>query len=118
MLRNLYTKTGVVQNLRQFGSVTKYTGKNINVTQHNKDKREEFTGDSSFWGTWNMPYEHFSKPFHPPKMHPVQGNKGEFLFLAILFPAVIMAKASRKKNEEGLRSQYGFSNNRYAHFTT
>ena len=32
MLRNLYSKTGVLQSVRQFGNVTKYAGKNINVT--------------------------------------------------------------------------------------
>ena len=71
MLRNLYSKTGVLRTVRQFGNVTKYSGKNINVTQHNTELRPEFAGISTFWGSWNMPYEHFSKPFHPPKMHPV-----------------------------------------------
>ena len=118
MLRNLYSKSGVLRSVRQFGNVTKYSGKNLNVTEHNNERREEFGGVATFWGSWNMPYEHFSKPFHPPKMHPVSGNKGEFLFLAILFPVILLAKGSRKANEDSLRSTYGFSNNRYAHLTT
>ena len=70
------------------------------------------------WNTWNMGYEGFSKPWHMQKMHPVIGNRGEFLFLALFFPAVLILRASRKKNEDGIRASLGHANNRYAHFTT
>ena len=65
-----------------------------------------------------MPYEGFSKPWPQPRMHPIIGNRGEFLFLAILFPTVILLRASREKNENGIRASLGNANNRYAHFTT
>ena len=65
-----------------------------------------------------MGYEGFSKPFPQPKMHPVIGNRGEFLFLALFFPAVVLLRASRKKNEDNIRASLGVANNRYAHFTT
>ena len=51
-------------------------------------------------------------------MHPVIGNRGEFLALGLLLSFVLMAKAGRRKNEEGIRDAYGFSNNRFAHLTT
>ena len=86
------------------GRVTKYSGRNINVTEHNLDKREEFqTQSPTFWNTFNMPYEGFSKPWTPPRMHPIIGNRGEFLFLALFFPAVLILRATREKNENGVR---------------
>ena len=65
-----------------------------------------------------MGYEGFSSPWHPLKMHPVVGNRGEFLALALFFPFILMLKNSRRKNEDGMRKEYGFSNNRYVHLTT
>ena len=46
-----------------------------------------------------MGYEGFSKSWRAPKMHPIVGNRGEFLFLALLFPTLLMLKATREKNE-------------------
>ena len=63
-----------------------------------------------------MGYEGFSSSWHQDKMHPVMGNKGEFLFLALLVPAVILLKGCRAKNEDGIRSALGNSTNRYAVF--
>ena len=65
-----------------------------------------------------MGYEGFSSSWHPLKMHPVHGNRGEFLALGLLFSLVLMMKQGRRKNEDGMRSEYGFANNRYAHLTT
>ena len=65
-----------------------------------------------------MGYEGFSTPFKQPRMHPVWGNRGEFLFLAILLPSLILIKASRQKNEDGIRAALGNANNRYAHYAT
>ena len=65
-----------------------------------------------------MGYEGFSTAPKMNRMHPVLGNKGEFLFLALLFPALLIFKASRLKNEDGIRQALGHSNNRYAYLTT
>ena len=49
-------------------------------------------------------------------MHPIFGNRGEFVFLAMLVPGVLILKACRQKNEDGIRSALGNANNRYAAF--
>ena len=63
-----------------------------------------------------MGYETFSSPFSPYKMHPVFGNRGEFVFLAVLVPGILVLKTCRKKNEDGIRSALGNATNRYAPF--
>ena len=60
-----------------------------------------------------MGYEGFSKPLPLARMHPVYGNKGEFLFLLGLVALVPLIKGSRKSNEDKLRSEVT-ANNRYA----
>ena len=65
-----------------------------------------------------MGYEGFSTSPRMNRMHPVLGNKGEFLFLALFFPALLVLKATRTKNEDGIREALGHANNRYALFTT
>ena len=100
--------------VRSFGKVVKYAGKNLNVTAHNQELRTDVTGNLSFFNTFNMGYEGFSKPWKMPKMNPNHGNKYEFLFLAMFFPTVIILKAARKTNEDCIRSALGYSNNRYA----
>ena len=66
----------------------------------------------------NIGYERFSKETPLGKMHPVVGNKGEYLFLALFFPFILLVRAARFKNEDGVRDALGHANNRYAHFTT
>ena len=97
--------------------VVKYSGKNVNVTAHNRELREDVAKLEShtFFSSMNMGFEGFSKPWKAPKMHPVVGNRGEFFYLALLFPALWFLKASRKKNEEGMRAAAGPATNRYAH---
>ena len=68
--------------------------------------------DFSFLGSFNMGYEGFSKPLPLARMHPVYGNKGEWLFLLGLFALVPIVKSSRKKNEDALRATVK-ANNRY-----
>ena len=104
--------------VRSFGKVIKYTGKNLNVTAHNKELRQDITGDLTFVNTFNMGYEGFSKGWKVPKMNPNHGNKWEFLFLAVLFPTLYVLKAARFGNEDSIRSSLGFSNNRYAPLAT
>ena len=106
------------QAARSFGRVIKYTGKNVNVTAHNKELRKEVTGDVTFLNTFNMGYEGFSKGWKLPKMNPNHGNKWEFLFLALLCPTIVVLKAARFGNEDSIRSSLGFANNRYAPFAT
>ena len=65
-----------------------------------------------------MGYEGFSKPWRMSTMDPIIGNKKEFIFLAILFPTILLLKAARMKNEDGVRDALGHANNRYAHFVT
>ena len=65
-----------------------------------------------------MGYEGFSKSWRAPKMHPIVGNRGEFLFLALLFPTLLMLKATREKNEAGIRKAIGSANNKYSHLAT
>ena len=65
-----------------------------------------------------MGYEGFSKGWRAPKMHPIIGNRGEFLFLALFFPIILMLKATREKNETGIRKAIGNANNKYSHLTT
>ena len=72
----------------------------------------------NFVNSFGMGYEGFSRPWKMPKMHQSMGNRGEFLFLALFVPAIMLLKKSRTKNEDGVRSALGFSNNRYAHFAT
>ena len=100
----------------------KYSGKNINVTDHNNDLRKDVIGPEkeslSFYQAFNMGYEGFSKGPKLAKMHPIIGNRGEFFFLALLFPSILLMKMQRRKNEEGIRAALGNSNNRWAHFTT
>ena len=106
--------------IRSFSSrVVKYTGKNINVTAHNKELRDDYkNANYTFWNSFNLGYEGFSKPVKVPKMHPIVGNRGEFLFLALLFPVIWLMKTAREKNEIGIRKQLGYSTNRYAHLNT
>ena len=99
------------------GKVVKYTGQNINVTPHNQELRAELTQNETytFYNSINMGYEGFSKPWKMAKMHPIVGNRGEFLFLALFFPIILMLKASRQKNETGMRKAIGTVNNQYSH---
>ena len=99
-------------NQRRFSKVVKYKGQNINVTPHNKEQREGLDSNT-FYNTFNIGYEGFSKPWNMPTMYPVVGNRGEFLFLAIFFPSILIFKRARAKNEEGIRQELGFSTNRY-----
>ena len=58
MLRNIVTRN--LKNVRQFGRVTKYQGQNINITEHNPEKREDLPDNNGLWNSWNMGYEGFS----------------------------------------------------------
>jgi hypothetical protein len=49
-------------------------------------------------------------------MHPIYGNKGEFVFLLGLILLTPLIKKSRKKNEDALRNEVK-ANNRYAELT-
>ncbi len=69
--------------------------------------------DFGFLGSFNMGYEGFSRPLPLERMHPVYGNKGEFLALLCLFALVPLVKAARKKNEDALRAEVK-TNNRFA----
>ena len=80
--------------------------------------RKEVTGKLTFFNTFNMGYEGFSKPWKTPKMNPISGGRNEFMFLALLVPAVLLLKSARQKNEEAVRSALGYANNRYAHLAT
>ena len=93
------------------------SSQNINVSPHNKEQRQGIEGQVGPINSFNMGYEGFSRAWHQDKMHPVIGGKGEYLFLALLIPAVIFLKSSRTKNEDGIRSALGNSTNRYAVFT-
>ena len=107
--------------IRSFSNrVVKYTGSNINVTPHNKDLRDDISKNKSytFFNSFNMGYEGFSKPWKMPKMHPVVGNRGEFLFLALFFPITLLMKATREKNEKGIRNSLGTATNKYAYLAT
>ena len=53
--------------------------------------------------TFNMGYEGFSRPHALVRMHPVLGNRGEYLLLLALFGLVPLFRNSRKNNEEALR---------------
>ena len=66
--------------------------------------------DFGFVNTFNMGYEGFSRPLALERMHPVYGNKAEFLVLFGLLALVPLIKASRKKNEDALRSQVKTTN--------
>ena len=105
---------------RMHSRVVKYSGQNINVTPHNKELRTELTQNDTytFVNSINMGYEGFSKAWRQPKMHPIVGNRGEYMFLALLFPIILMLKASREKNETGIRNALGNVNNKYAHLKT
>ena len=100
-------------------NVVKYQGENVNVTPHNKDKRAEFNVEHyTFWSSLNVGYENFSKPIKLDKMHQQVGGRSEYLFLFLFFPAIMIMKHTRKKNEAGIRQAVGHSNNRYSHFAT
>jgi hypothetical protein len=88
---------------------------NINVTEHAADKRpgnmtlENF----SYKNTWNMGYEGYGKPVPQMVMHPIYGNKGEYLFLLGLFVVFPLLKYNRRYYEDKVRSQ-NVSTNRWA----
>ena len=65
-----------------------------------------------------MGYEGYSTAWPMAKMHPIVGNRGEFVFLLLLFPTILLLKKGRTSNEEGMRSAAGFANNKYAHLNT
>jgi hypothetical protein len=72
---------------------------------------EEFT----FWSSFNMGVEGFSKPVQIAKMDPIYGHKREFIFLFALLLLTPMIKSSRIKNEDALREVLLRSpSNRYA----
>ena len=101
------------------GNVVKYAGRNTNITAHNPELREGINDStSSFVRSFNMGYESFSTPVRMHQMHPVLGNRGEYFVLALLLPIAILLKSSRKKNEDGIRSELGNATNRYAYFAT
>ena len=60
-----------------------------------------------------MGYEGFSRPLALPRMHPIYGGKGEWIFLLGLVALVPLLKGARKQNEDALRHQVK-TNNRYA----
>ena len=59
------------RSVRKFSErVVKYTGKNINVTAHNKELRADIASSRpNFLNSFNMGYEGFSKAWKMPKMH-------------------------------------------------
>ena len=63
-----------------------------------------------------MGYEGFSRPLHPLRMHPVSGNRGEFLFLLFFCSSVLFLMHGRKSNETSLRA-LSPATNRYAEFS-
>lgn len=60
-----------------------------------------------------MGYEGFSKPLPLQRMHPIYGNRGEFVFLALFIGTATFIYRGRKKNEDALRKQIK-TTNRYA----
>lgn len=72
----------------------------------------EFT----FKNTFGMGLEGFSRPVNIAKMHPVSGNRGEFLFIFAFIVTVPLLIRGRKSNEKSLRSLTN-STNRYAELT-
>ena len=60
-----------------------------------------------------MGYEGFSRPIAPIKMHPITGNRGEFLLLLVVALSVPLIMSGRKQNEEALRGMTK-TTNRYA----
>ena len=67
----------------------------------------------SFINTFNMGYEGFSKPLALQRMHPIYGNKGEFVALFGLIIMLSIVKKSRKNHEDSLR-KVTKATNRYA----
>ena len=59
--------------------------------------------DFNFVNTFNMGYEGFSKPHAPARMHPVTGNRGEFIFLFFFIITTPLLMRGRKSNETSLR---------------
>ena len=67
----------------------------MNITKHNEELRKDLNVEKTFVNTFNVGYESFSSSWKLQKMHPVIGNRGEFLFLALFLPSILLLKASR-----------------------
>lgn len=65
-----------------------------------------------FIGTFNMGYEGFSKPLPLTRMHPIYGQRSEFLILLGFMALVPFLMGGRKQNEDSLRAEVK-TNNRY-----
>ena len=69
--------------------------------------------DFGFAASFNMGYEGFSKPLALSRQTPVWGNRGEFLFLALVFLTLPCFVKARKSHEDALRAEVK-ATNRYA----
>ena len=85
---------------------------NINVTEHNVERRPGLT-KFTFMNSFNMGYEGFSEPLPLARMHPVWGMKGEYILLVFTLFLIPAVSLNRKKKESLLRGLI-LTNNRYA----
>ena len=86
---------------------------NINVAIHNDEKRPEATGKFTFINTFNAGYEGHSRMPGVPKMHPMIGGRGEWIFLLMILGVVPLYKTRRVKAENTLTGIVS-STNRYS----
>ena len=94
--------------------MVKYRGPNQNVLAHNPGDRKEYEKAPTFFNTWGMGYEGFTKPPHLMEMRHLTGSTGEFKWLAGFFLLVPIIVWGRRRNEDGLRRSLGVTTNRYA----
>ena len=97
-----------------YARVIKYRGANINVASHNDERRREYTGKLTFWGTFGIPNEGFS---HAPKIadaDPFTGTRNEYWWLLGILVAIPFIKMGRRMNEDAIASTLPKANNRYA----
>ena len=88
-------------------------GRNINTTEHNKERRNEYSTEFGFLSTLNLGLETYSRPSPLNKMDPFAGHYNEFFYLAAFIGIFSIVAWGRKSNEDGLRSQV-LSTNRFA----
>jgi hypothetical protein len=98
-------KRNFSSNPESYARIRQYKGANINVASHNQERRHNVQGDFTFWGTWGMGIEGFSKMAPMSEMHPFWGHKAEWRYLLILALVAPLIIGARKKNEDGMASQ-------------
>lgn len=84
--------------------VRKLPGRNINVTTHNEERRQNVKGEFSFGSTWGMGFEGFSHGTHIHNMNPLVGGKSEFKWLFGILLVLPFIAAGRNNNEKGVAS--------------